>query len=1177
MMKVACFLAALALCTASAPPRISLVLNQRIDHNKEHAQDDHLFKETRSYKDKTMMPKLSESLQEDGSTKEERTAAIKEFKQTHFSGVTRKLKKAHGYATGDASYSEACQLMSSPKGCVFPIAKGFDADYGVVKVTTTIYEIDEEQTLPVPLKDSNGKIITATNDGQEKSCPTRGDHQNIAFAEAVIENGDYKGAFAAYQGPFIWRGKLDTEKACQHKCVNKWDCVAWTFNADATYCYLMDSTHTTAEILKKAKDMSPFQQAKNTHSGTCVGVDTFKNAEDVERMTGVKMLSKVGAYLFEYNSVADAAGETAEAVTFFLLVNDISPPKFTGTECAKGAEADAKGASGIIQAVNGAYWDKPLLDCMETGIQCSDYSKPTKKTCEDKDGNNISCRKINYSGDLIQKNEMAFVTMKCTDNAGLYGKHGENNVATQHFHWKVIDATPPQLHYETYITGKNGPKYLECNYDAKTPKSVSDVKDFAQCTDGETVPTARSALGNWQNVRANRVGPIHVALRCADSWGNDVEGQQTFDVVDTTPPEFTMWYKDSIYTVPIEPKNAFDSKSVSDVGTRMHDEVKYDCKNHNCMIDLLDIENQGQLKAHFKVTDKCAFELPNTGEKDKWGDANRHAIKAAWATKSWKPIAGHQKDRQSCKQDFCPSVPGTYTRIFTATDKAGNSASFPVDVKLTDKQAPMILAQDCDDYVKTVKGGACRNSIQQMSAADVGASRFGGWKDHGAKCTDFVDGDLSAQVKITGDIVDLTREGEYTITYSCKDYAENEISTTRVVEVFDHTPPTLFFNKDQGDSYVVHQLAKGNPYVDAGVTYQDHNHNKVCVMDGQENCKCKASSTDDFQSVSAANCPITEFGNTVADAGKYFMKQSCAHLPAGSEDGAYVITPEVGGTAKEMVRRHAICYTAGNTIYTIIPQRVSPSNVHTFDEATARCDRVMKWSKPLKLTQFTSEQKEQLGWLIPSKNTLTKQYSSLDSEGNMSGKAGEQLTIDSQLFTDKKSMDSQWLCALQSKTRKENKNIKGSIEGDHVSYRESYKGVSQLAYDIHNGGKDSYGTVGLWVITYVGKDGADNQGFIHRTVEVVDNAIPVITLYHPQSNAPLTSRSHKSALHAEADKFHQSQKGRSGERPKDKWGFALMAESTSANGYFLCAIASAVAGVALLSFSSKKSQTMVPV
>merc|ERR1711907_122849 len=88
----------------------------------------------------------------------------------------------------------------------------------------------------------------------------------------------------------------------------------------------------------------------------------------------------------------------------------------------------------------------------------------------------------------------------------------------------------------------------------------------------------------------------------------------------------------------------------------------------------------------------------------------------------------------------------------------------------------------------------------------------------------------------------------------------------------------------------------------------------------------------------------------------------------------------------------------------------------------------------------------------------------------------------------------------------------------------------------------------------------------HRTVEVVDNKIPVIRLVDPRF-------AQEKVLFSKGPVDGQWAKGKGYSNRASKF----MAVSTSANGYFLCAIASAIAGVALLSFSSKKSQTMVPV
>merc|ERR1719199_646174 len=105
-MKSACFLAVLALCTAGAPPRISLVLNERL--YKHQGGGDY---------------------------------------SNNMTEVSKDLDKYHEQAHSLASYAESCNLNSDRSKCVFPIAKGFDADYGEVDVTTTISQMATDGTV----------------------------------------------------------------------------------------------------------------------------------------------------------------------------------------------------------------------------------------------------------------------------------------------------------------------------------------------------------------------------------------------------------------------------------------------------------------------------------------------------------------------------------------------------------------------------------------------------------------------------------------------------------------------------------------------------------------------------------------------------------------------------------------------------------------------------------------------------------------------------------------------------------------------------------------------------------------------------------------------------------------------------------------------------------------------
>jgi Tfp pilus assembly protein PilX len=285
MMKSACFLAVLALCTAGAPPRISLVLNERLHKGSEDLTN--------------------------GATV-----------------VAEKLGAYHDQAHKSASYAEACNLNSDRSKCVFPVAKGFDADYGTVDVKTTINRMAR-----------NGDIT-------QYITPTSGD------------------------------------------------------------------------------------DAKSFH-----------NAQDVlDKYPRKDMLSRTGAFLFQYE--AESQGQTAEVVTFFLLVNDIEAPKFVGADkCDMGMNKGGK--KNVIDAVSGSFNDRAISKCIDA-ITCTDNSGSFDKTCQDTQGNNQKCGKINYEGTLETRDQKASATVTCTDRAGLYGKNGESNKVVKHFHWNGQDTTPPK-------------------------------------------------------------------------------------------------------------------------------------------------------------------------------------------------------------------------------------------------------------------------------------------------------------------------------------------------------------------------------------------------------------------------------------------------------------------------------------------------------------------------------------------------------------------------------------------------------------------------------------------------------------------------------------------------------------------------------------------------------------
>merc|ERR1711907_765402 len=79
------------------------------------------------------------------------------------------------------------------------------------------------------------------------------------------------------------------------------------------------------------------------------------------------------------------------------------------------------------------------------------------------------------------------------------------------------------------------------------------------------------------------------------------------------------------------------------------------------------------------------------------------------------------------------------------------------------------------------------------------ATHQGNYIDDGATCSDQVDGVISQNVEVSGDVVNLSKVGTYTITYNCKDSANNAAPAARRTVVVAQTscPRCHVFGKDE--------------------------------------------------------------------------------------------------------------------------------------------------------------------------------------------------------------------------------------------------------------------------------------------------------------------------------------------------------------------------------------------
>ena len=149
---------------------------------------------------------------------------------------------------------------------------------------------------------------------------------------------------------------------------------------------------------------------------------------------------------------------------------------------------------------------------------------------------------------------------------------------------------------------------------------------------------------------------------------------------------------------------------------------------------------------------------------------------------------------------------GEYIVTYTATDKKGNTAS---------ETRKVIVSNHPDTTPPTIhmKG----DSVVKLMTGDT-------FTDAGATATDNVDGDITVT---TSGIVNMSKAGEYLITYTATDAKGNSTSETRkiiVAKPIDTTAPVITL---MGDNIV--QLMTGDTYSEAGSKAYDNMDGKITV------------------------------------------------------------------------------------------------------------------------------------------------------------------------------------------------------------------------------------------------------------------------------------------------------------------------------------------------------------
>merc|ERR1711988_9607 len=141
--------------------------------------------------------------------------------------------------------------------------------------------------------------------------------------------------------------------------------------------------------------------------------------------------------------------------------------------------------------------------------------------------------------------------------------------------------------------------------------------------------------------------------------------------------------------------------------------------------------------------------------------------------------------------------------------------------------------------------------------------------DDGATCSDQVDGVISQNVEVSGDVVNLSKVGVYKIQYNCKDNADRSaVTATRTVRVEQTSCPTCSVNDCDAATGCRQFHGASFAYLDAGATCSD-------VIDGSITPQCVTCSGTNCDGMEKTKTPIDCNGSeeliTATTTGTYYI------------------------------------------------------------------------------------------------------------------------------------------------------------------------------------------------------------------------------------------------------------------------------------------------------------------
>lgn len=737
------------------------------------------------------------------------------------------------------------------------------------------------------------------------------------------------------------------------------------------------------------------------------------------------------------------------------------------------------------------------------------------------------------------------VTLKANDFAQIYGHDGANNVRTHAVSLIVKDTRKPV----TQIQGAD-PMQVECN-------AVNTNYNYGE----------KNSKGTFSKISEYNYG----SSACNADGSHDfcASGADVLDLQDTVAFGRNIEYKVTYSGTSTQGDHGLNKKTTTSTFSARHAplpiskvgayKVHFNAKDHSC-------NDADEVTRDVAVIDTTKPVIKLVGKQTVFIEDGTSKDKAIDAGKSWNKLESHSTgvvcEDMCSKKDlritshWSPSTwepkssgtasgkgfgPGTYVQTFRCFDHEGNSAEVARTYVVEDNGQPTI-------------------KLNGKAKVTLEASKDAEYTDEGATCSDYSDGQIDHQVVIHGDVVNYRVPGTYIIRFDCEDSSGNDADRRERTVVIEDT-----------ECPIVKLFGEPTTTVEAGFPYEDLAATATDTLDGDVTSKI----------VNAGGPGVAHFN----------YETSCKAIKSispSAANGNYNVLVTIGGHHQflpvycDMSTQSTFFIHKGHKLFhddikeseMIVPYGTHQGACGTYG---------------LKMASFSSATAE---------NNAVLYAKNLEA-GRCADCVVGASKVNGLWKFSKTEKTTAYFCMPKTDkaggTEKYSAAEKAAIKKSATESIASQKGQFVMTYKVKDRAGNGWGSAGC-----NGNSACCSLSMKKRTVYVVDTLPPVITVtlkgklihksYGGQRGINAVANP---AGFASGDKhFHAAGLGHKANlisgnpflsAAEHKNGLSndvsFMAEQTSsANGWIIGAVASAVAGVALMGYSMKSTtSTTVPV